>query len=177
MWPVSACWRARSRSQTYLRFIESKLPLIPRYLKRVVAPPFNIGLPIWEYDPEFDLRNHVREVTLKHGTDRELKALAGKIFGKVMDRRHPLWDLTLVHGLKGDHTGLIFRMHHCLADGIAGVGLMSVLMDASPATPRLPRKKAASYHRPVTPRQRWWKGWQGPTPISSIEFSRHGQEH
>ena len=67
---VSACWRARSRSQDYLRFVESKLPLIPRYLKRVVSAPFNIGLPSWDYDPEFDLRNHVREVTLKHGTDR-----------------------------------------------------------------------------------------------------------
>ena len=127
--------------QAYLRFVESKLPRIPRYLKRVVSAPLNIGLPIWDYDPEFDLRNHVREVTLKNGSDRELKALAGKLFSKVMDRRHPLWDLTLVQGLKGDRTGLIFRMHHCLADGIAGVGLMSVLMDASPVTPPLPRRK------------------------------------
>ena len=127
--------------RAFLRFVESKLPLLPRYLKRVVAPPFSIGLPIWDYDPEFDLRNHVREVTLKHGTDRELKALAGKLFSKVMDRKHPLWDLTLVHGLKGDRTGFIIRMHHCLVDGIGGVGIVSALMDASAETPRLPRKK------------------------------------
>ena len=44
----------------FLRFVESKLPLIPRYLKRLVAPPFNLGLPTWDYDPEFDLRNHIR---------------------------------------------------------------------------------------------------------------------
>lgn len=127
--------------QACLRFVESKLKLIPRYLKRVVTPPFNIGLPSWDYDPEFDLRNHVRQVTLKHGTDRELKALAGKLFSKVMDRQHPLWDLTLVHGLKGNRTGLIFRMHHCLADGIAGVGIMSVLMDASAVPPHIPKQK------------------------------------
>ena len=124
-----------------LQFIESKLPLLPRYLKRVVAPPLNIGLPSWEYDPSFDIRNHVREVNLKHGTDTELKALAGKLFSNVMDRRHPLWDITFVHGLKGKRTGLIFRLHHCLADGIAGVGIMNVLLDANPETPRLPRKK------------------------------------
>jgi diacylglycerol O-acyltransferase len=124
-----------------LQFVESKLRLIPRYLKRVVAPPLNIGLPRWDYDPEFDLRNHVRQVTLRHGTDAELKALAGKLFGKVMDRQHPLWDLTLVHGLKGNRTGLIARMHHCLADGIAGVGIMSVLLDGSPEIPCLSRKK------------------------------------
>jgi diacylglycerol O-acyltransferase / wax synthase len=124
-----------------LRFVESKLPLIPRYLKRVVPEPLGLGLPSWEYDPEFDLNRHVREVTLKHGTDTELKAVAAKLFGQVMDRQHPLWDTTLVHGLKGNRTGLIIRLHHCLADGIAGVGIINVLLDASPEAPRQPRKK------------------------------------
>jgi len=124
-----------------VQFVESKLPLIPRYLKRLVFPPLNIGLPRWEYDPTFDIRRHLIEVTLKHGSDAELKTLAGKILSTVMDRQHPLWDMTLVHGLKGDRSGLIFRLHHCLADGIAGVGIMNVLMDASPVAPRLPRRK------------------------------------
>ena len=124
-----------------IQFVESKLPLIPRYLKRVVPPILNIGLPSWEYDPTFDIRNHVHEVTLKQGSDAELKILAGKILSTVMDRQRPLWDMTLVHGLKGDRSGLIFRLHHCLADGIAGVGIMNVLMDASPVAPRLPKRK------------------------------------
>jgi diacylglycerol O-acyltransferase len=123
------------------RFVESKLPLIPRYLKRVVPEPFGLGLPSWQYDPEFDIRRHVREAQLKHGTDRELKALAAKLFSEVMDRRHPLWDMTLVRGLEGNRTGLIWRLHHCLADGIAGVGLMNVMLDADPKAPPLPRKK------------------------------------
>jgi len=127
--------------QEFLDFVESKLPLIPRYLKRVVVPPLNAALPAWDFDPNFDIQNHVREVTLKHGTNTELKALAGKILGTVMDRRHPLWDMTLVHGLKGDRTGLIARMHHCLADGIAGVGIMNVFMDSSPTPPTLSKRK------------------------------------
>ena len=124
-----------------VQFIESKLPLIPRYLKRIVPPLFNIGLPSWEFDPTFDIRRHVREVTLKRGSDAELKTLAGKILSTVMDREHPLWDMTLVHGLKGDRSGLIFRLHHCLADGIAGVGIMNVVMDTSPVALRLPKRK------------------------------------
>lgn len=124
-----------------VQFIESKLPLLPRYLKRVVAAPFGLGLPSWEYDPEFDLRRHLHEVTLQHGTDTELKTLAGKLFSTVMDRQHPLWDITVVRGLKNKHTGLIFRLHHCLADGIAGVGIMNVLLDANPEAPRLPKRK------------------------------------
>jgi diacylglycerol O-acyltransferase len=126
-----------------VRFVESKLPLIPRYLKRVVFPPLNIGLPSWEFDPTFNILAHIREVTLKSGSDTELKNLAGKILGTVMDRQHPLWDLTLVHGLKDGRSALIFRLHHCLADGIAGVGIMNVLMDSSPVIPHLPRRKPA----------------------------------
>jgi diacylglycerol O-acyltransferase len=124
-----------------VQFVESKLPLIPRYLKRVVPPLLNIGLPSWEYDSTFDIRRHVREATLKHGSDAELKILAGKILSTVMDRQHPLWDMTLVHGLKANRSGLIFRLHHCLADGIAGVGIMNVIMDTSPVAPRLPKRK------------------------------------
>jgi len=124
-----------------VQFIESKLPLLPRYLKRVVPAPFGLGLPSWEYDPDFDLRRHVREVSLKHGTETELKGFAGKLFSTVMDRQHPLWDITLVRGMKGARTGLIIRLHHCLADGIAGVGIMSALLDADPNAPRLPKRK------------------------------------
>ena len=124
-----------------VQYVESKLPLLPRFLKRVVPAAFGLGLPSWEYDPAFDLRRHVREVHLKHGSETELKTLAGKLFSSVMDRQHPLWDMTLVRGLQGDRTGIILRMHHCLTDGIAGVGILNALLDASPEAPRLPKKK------------------------------------
>lgn len=121
------------------RFIESKLPLVPRYRQRVVNAPFNIGLPTWEYDPAFDIRNHVREMKLKHGTMAELQAAASKILSQRMDRHHPLWDFTL-WPLQGNRTGILARIHHCLADGIAGVGVMNVVMDATPIPHRLPKK-------------------------------------
>ena len=121
-------------------FIESKLPLIPRYRQRAVSTSFDLGLPRWELDPHFDIRNHIRQVTLKHGTEDELKALAGKIVSESLGRTRPLWDFTLAR-LQGGRTGLIVRIHHCLADGIAGVGVMNVIMDTSPAVPQISRKK------------------------------------
>jgi diacylglycerol O-acyltransferase / wax synthase len=123
-----------------VRFVEAKLPLLPRYLKRIVPAPFGLGLPSWQHDPEFDLARHLHEATLRYGTEAELKDLAGKLFSKTMDRKHPLWDMTLVHGLKGN-TALIVRLHHCLADGIAGVSLMNSFFDATPQVGRLPRRK------------------------------------
>ncbi|HLH08295.1 MAG TPA: wax ester/triacylglycerol synthase domain-containing protein [Terriglobales bacterium] len=118
--------------QDCIDLVEKKLPLLPRYQQRVSAPPYNLGLPTWEYSPHFDIHDHIREVKLKSGTEAELKRVAGAVLSPVMDRRRPLWDLTLLQGLKGGNTGLVARIHHCLADGIAGIGLMNVLLDSTP---------------------------------------------
>lgn len=125
-------------------FVESKLPEIPRYRQRVAFPPFNIGLPSWQPDPNFDIRNHIRQVTLRRGTESDLKVLASQILSTHLDRQRPLWDLTLVRGLEGNRSAMIARIHHCLADGVAGVGIMNVLMGTSPVVPPIPRKKPAS---------------------------------
>jgi len=121
-------------------FVESKLLLIPRYRQRVVFPPFDLGLPGWEFDPNFKIRNHVREVKLKHGTEQELKALAGKIVSTRLDRQRPLWDFTLAR-LQGGRTGLVVRIHHCLSDGIAGVGVINTILDTTPTPAPIQHKK------------------------------------
>lgn len=123
------------------KYVESKLDLIPRYKQRAVFPAFNMGLPTWELDPNFDIRNHVHRVVLKGGTDRDLKAVAAGIVSSTLDRSRPLWDLTLVQGLKQHRTGLIVRIHHCLADGVAGVGIINALLDATPIPLKAPSKK------------------------------------
>ena len=133
--------------QELFPYVEAKLSQIPRCMQRVVAPPFNIGLPSLEYDPKFDFRNHVREITLKRGTEAELKALAGNLFSQNFDREHPLWDLTLVHGLTGNRTGFIARLHHSMADGMSGVAFLNALMDTSPEIPQFAHHKFTS---PVT---------------------------
>lgn len=122
-------------------FVASKLPQIPRYLQRAVVPPFSVGLPHWEFAPDFDIADHIHAVTLKRGTTAELKKVTARILSPVMDRSRPLWDLTLVHGLKNGRTGLVARVHHCLADGISGMGLLNAIMDSSPEVPVLKYRK------------------------------------
>ena len=131
-----------------LAYVESKLPLLPRYRQHVVVPPLAIGVPNWQFDPAFDLRNHVREVKLHDGTDSDLRRVASAILSLTMDRSRPLWDLTLVSGLRGNRTAVIARVHHCLADGISGVGILRLLMDESPIPPRLPRRRPV-FHAPA----------------------------
>jgi WS/DGAT/MGAT family acyltransferase len=129
--PLAAC----------MEYVNSKLALIPRFLHRVVMPPLNIGPPTLQYDAHFDIRNHVREIKLKHGTDTEWKAAVSEILSSHLNRSRPLWDITLIHGLNASRTGLVIRMHHCLVDGVAGVGLLGVLLDQSPVMPARNRKR------------------------------------
>jgi diacylglycerol O-acyltransferase len=130
-------------------FIESRMPLIPRYRQRIVMPPFNVGHPTWEYDPDFDIRNQVHHVHLEHGTLADLESLAGQIFAEMMDRTKPLWDMTVVNGLDGNRSALISRVHHCLVDGVSGVGLLNVMLDPTIRTPKKSKKKA--FHPPPLP--------------------------
>jgi diacylglycerol O-acyltransferase len=109
--------------------IQSKLPLIPRYLQRAVFPPLNISHPTWELDAGFDIRHHIHHTVLKNGTKEELEDFVAKNLTEIMDRSRPLWDMTLVDGMEGGGSALIVRAHHALVDGIAGVALMNVLFD------------------------------------------------
>src|SRR5262245_21431226 len=71
--------------ETLTASVESRLPLIPRYRQRIVTPPFHFGHPTWEFDPQFDIRRHMRRVSLKHGTDEDVQRVAGEVLSEVMD--------------------------------------------------------------------------------------------
>ena len=129
-----------------LDFVASKLPLIPRYTQKVVFPSLNSGHPYWEHDPRFDIRNHVREIVLREGTEQEFKSAVSDILSIMLDRDRPLWDITLLRGMKG-RTGVLARVHHALTDGVAGVGLIKVLMDSNPAAEPPSRAKTDGANR------------------------------
>jgi diacylglycerol O-acyltransferase / wax synthase len=109
------------------------LPLLPRYQQRVTPDPFNLSHPTWEFDPDFDIKNHIFRIKLDSpGTEAELVKLAGRIFTPLMDRSKPLWDIHMVYGLEGKQTAMILRLHHCMVDGISGVDLLKIVLDMSP---------------------------------------------
>ena len=117
------------------RLIEGKMHRIPRYRQRVRSVPFELGRPIWADDPHFDLGYHVRRTALAApGDDAAFCTLMGRLMSQELDRDRPLWETWLVEGLEGGRWALIFKVHHCLVDGVAGVGLLEVLLDLDPIT-------------------------------------------
>ncbi len=133
----------------FLHIISSRLHLLPRYTQIVVAPPFNIGYPVWEHDPGFNIHEHIFSVKLDPpGGEAELEALAGRILSGVMDRTKPLWDVHIVDGLKDGRGALILRVHHALADGISGAALIKALFDSTPFPAAAPKKRRTRKPKP-----------------------------
>ena len=113
--------------------IASKLHVIPRYRQRIATVPLEIGRPLWVDDPHFFLDYHMRHTALPApGDDEQLAQLMGRLMSQPLDRERPLWEGWLVEGLAGDRWALIFKVHHCIVDGIAGVELLSALLSTDP---------------------------------------------
>jgi len=127
--------------EEFVAAIDSKLHLIPRYRQVIVPAPLNIGYPHWEYDPHFDIRRHIYRITLNSpGGEAELEEAAGRVFSEVMDRTKPLWEMFIVEGMQGGRGALIVKVHHALADGIAGTSLLRIMLDPTPEGSHATRK-------------------------------------
>ncbi len=122
--------------QRFVKNIQDKLHLIPRYRQRVVPAPLNLAHPTWEFDPEFDISKHIIPVRLDPpGSEEQLRELASRLFQGMLSRDKPLWEMYLVHGLEGDRSALVSKVHHCLVDGVSGIELLMIVLDVSPDPP------------------------------------------
>src|SRR5436309_4299936 len=101
-----------------------------RYLspfrRRVVEVPFGLPHPVWIEDPDFDLDYHVRRVAVPApGGPKEFGELISDIASHQLDRRRPLWELWVVEGLEHGHIGVVAKIHHAAADGVAAAAMLA----------------------------------------------------
>ncbi len=112
------------------RVVQSRLDTAPRFRQRVIAPPLGPGRPMWVDDPHFNIAYHVRFTGLpRPGGAAELKLLAGRVLSQMLDRTRPLWEMYWVDGLENDEIGLVWKIHHCMVDGVSGVEVATLLFD------------------------------------------------
>jgi WS/DGAT/MGAT family acyltransferase len=116
--------------------VAARLHLVPRFRRRPLTSPLRLHDPVWVDDPQFDLANHIEAVSVeKPGGPRELRALAGQLLSLPLDRRHPLWRLWLIDGLRDGRFAIVGQAHHALVDGLAAVEVAQLLLDADPSMP------------------------------------------
>jgi WS/DGAT/MGAT family acyltransferase len=111
----------------------SRLPLMPRFRKKLMWVPYDQGRPIWIDDERFDITYHVRHTALpKPGSWEQLVALTTRVQETLLDRERPLWELWFVEGLEDGHVAIVQKTHHSLIDGVSGVDVATLLLDLSP---------------------------------------------
>lgn len=109
-------------------FVAAALASNARFRQRLAYVPV-LEHPVWVDDAEFDLAAHVRHARLRRpGGERELRRLASRIMEARLERGRPLWEMWFVDGLAERRVALLAKFHHCMIDGIAGVGMLASLL-------------------------------------------------
>ncbi|MBB2913601.1 WS/DGAT/MGAT family acyltransferase [Streptosporangium becharense] len=132
-----------------LSLLARRLHLAPPLRLRLAFVPLGLDHPYWTEDTRIDLDYHVREIALPApGGDEQLGEQVARLHARPLDRRRPLWEMYLIHGLAGDRTALYTKVHHAAVDGVTGADVLASLLDVSPepaevtmAPPREPEER------------------------------------
>ena len=92
--------------ERFVRVWDRASRILPPLYKRVVSPPFPVACPLWQDDPDFDLRFHLRRLSVPApGTLREVLDYAEVDGMTPHDPGRPLWQVTLMEGLDDGRRG------------------------------------------------------------------------
>ena len=116
------------------RHVNGRFAGIPKMHRRVASGPLPFVRPRWVLDRAFDVERHVGLVTVPPPGDLDAFYRAvGTLMERPLDVERPLWELWVLDGLADGRIGILEKLHHALADGLAGVGTAAVLLDVDPA--------------------------------------------
>lgn len=127
--------------------VEGRLHLLPRFRQVLYSPRKVLGWPLWVDDRGFSIGHHVNVAQVPvPGDDTQLLRTVERLRRCRLDPTRPLWEMWFLPGLPEARVGLFIRLHHVVADGIAGVADLAAFLDVSPdaeAPDSLPWKPAA----------------------------------
>ncbi len=131
--------------ERFTKLIESRLPLVPPFRRRLVEVPLGLDFPYWIEDPDFDIEFHVRELALPEpGNAHQLREQVARLHARPLDKTRPLWEIYLIWGLEGGRAAIYTKVHHSAIDGVSGNDILAAVLDLSPdgrdlsAVPPLP---------------------------------------
>lgn len=132
-------------------FIATRLdddPGLQRFNQRVGTSGRRL---VWEPSRP-DLTWHVRQAEPVSGSEG-LAGLCAALMTTMMPSDRPGWELLVVPGASPEGTGIVLRVHHAIADGVATVALVRRLFDS----PDRPAAEPSATRRPAAVRQPPWR--------------------
>ncbi|MCW2654128.1 MAG: wax-dgaT 1 [Mycobacterium sp.] len=134
--------------EAFRRTLHRRLHNLDPLRYQLVDIPLKLHHPMWREHCEVDLAYHVRPLRLPGpGGRRELDEAIGEIASTPLDRSKPLWVMYFVEGLADGRVGVITKVHHALADGVASGNLLARAMDLQDA----PQRDSDSYETDPIP--------------------------
>jgi diacylglycerol O-acyltransferase len=125
----------RFRIEAATQAIEGRLHLLPRFRQVLSIPGRGLGGPLWVDAPAFNLSDHVHVERLQPPADEgQLLQAVARLRRRRLDLSRPLWEMWFLTGLGDSRIGWFVRLHHVVADGIAGVADLGALLDAAPSS-------------------------------------------
>lgn len=113
--------------------LASRVGLIPRFSWKLQHVPMGIDRPYWvEAEGFVPGDNIIRAAVPSPGTIEQLYALVSRLHAQPLDRSRPLWQVWCIEGIEGGRAAIYLKSHHCLIDGMGGVGLVEIMSDLSP---------------------------------------------
>jgi diacylglycerol O-acyltransferase / wax synthase len=123
----------RFRIEAVREAIEQRLHLVPRFRQLLYTPPLGLGWPLWVDAQDFDIAEHVQLMPLAAPADEATLLLAvEQLRSRRLDRSRPLWEIWFLLGLADGRIAMFMKMHHTIADGVAGVATVGALLDRDP---------------------------------------------
>lgn len=126
----------RLRTEEITDRFARRLSRVPQLRRRLCFPGVLRGRALWVDDVAFDIRRHIRvsEVDAPGG-DAALLETGARLYGRLLDRSLPLWELWFLTGVSGNRLGVLLKLHHSVADGAAAMAIMGVLFDIEADAP------------------------------------------
>jgi diacylglycerol O-acyltransferase / wax synthase len=116
--------------------IGRRLHLVPRFRQLLYRPRFGLGWPLWIDASTIDPADHVGVFPLKAPADESQLLLAcEELRHRRLDPSRPLWELWFLPGLPDGRVGLFMKLHHAIADGVAGIAALGAFVDLVPDPP------------------------------------------
>lgn len=113
--------------------VQRRLHLVPRFRQLIHQPRGGLGGPLWVDAPAVDLTHHVRKLPLEPPAgEAELLGAVEQLLRQRLDPARPLWEMWFLTGLSERRVGLLVRIHHAIADGMAAMATLASLLDAAP---------------------------------------------
>jgi diacylglycerol O-acyltransferase len=107
--------------------------IAPLFLRTPHRSVKTAGQLVWRPDEQFDIEHHFRHSGLpKPGRVRELLELCSRLHSTRLAWERPLWEATVIEGLRDGRVAMYTKMHHALVDGVSAMRLLASTLSTDP---------------------------------------------